>query len=100
MYSFNPRYRIFRETSQPTKISTYLMAAKPIFVHSPAGSSTMQLLSKYKLGISETSMEVPRIANSIRTILNFQLDIEQVRQAAEHLCGRRNLEYLNKCFGL
>jgi hypothetical protein len=100
MYSFNPRHRIFRETSQPTKISTYLMAAKPIFVHSPAGSSTMQLLSKYKLGLSETSMEVPKIANSIRRMLNFQLDHEQVRQAAEHHCGKRNLDYLNKCFGL
>jgi hypothetical protein len=100
MYSFNPRHRIFRETSQPTKISTYLMAAKPIFVHSPAGSSTMQLLSKHKLGLSETSMEIPKIANSIRSILNFQLDREQVLQAAEHHCGNRNLEYLNKCFGL
>lgn len=100
MYSFNPRHRIFRETSQPTKISTYLMAAKPVFVHSPAGSSTMQMLSKYKLGLSETSMEVPKIANSIRNMLNFQLDREQVRKAAEHHCGKRNLEYLNKCFGL
>lgn len=100
MYSFKSRHRIFRETSQPTKISTYLMAAKPIFVHSPAGSSTMQLLSKYCLGVPETSMEVPKIAASIRTILGFQLDQEQVRQAAEHHCGKRNLEYLNKCFGL
>ena len=100
MYSFNPRHRIFRETSQPTKISTYMMAAKPIFVHSPPGSSTMQLLSKYKLGLSETSLDVPKIANSIRNILNFQLDREIVRQAVEHHCGKRNLDYLNECFDL
>ncbi len=100
MYSFNPRHRIFRETSLPTKMSTYLMAAKPILVHSPSGSSTMQLFSEHKLGLSETSLDIPRIANSVRNMLHFQLDREVVRQAVEHHCGRRNLDYLNECFGL
>jgi hypothetical protein len=58
------------------------------------------MLSQYRLGLSETSMEVSNIAKRIRSMLEFHLDEEQLRQAVEHHCGKRNLEYLNKCFGL
>ena len=61
MYSFNPRHRVFRETSQPTKMSTYLMAAKPILAHCPEGSSTQDMLSRFQLGLCVTSMETLRL---------------------------------------
>ncbi|MFC5865308.1 hypothetical protein ACFPT7_23585 [Acidicapsa dinghuensis] len=100
MYSFNPRHRIFRQTSQPTKMSTYLMAVKPILAHCPSGSSTINMLSKFKLGHCVTSTEISFIADAIRYILKFQLDGDEARRAAEYYCGRRNLDYLNTCFGL
>ena len=100
MYSFNPRHRIFRETSQPTKMSTYLMAAKPILSHCPDGSSMIDMLSKFNLGLCVTSIEVPPIADAIRRILKFQLNRGEARRAAEYYCGKRNLDYLNASFGL
>lgn len=100
MYSFSPRHRIFRETSQPTKISTYLMAAKPILAHCPAGSSTIAMLSKFKLGVCVTSVEARELIDGVRRALEFNLETDEVRRAIDYYCGRTNLEYLEKCFGL
>jgi glycosyltransferase involved in cell wall biosynthesis len=42
-YPFSPRAAVLRETSFPTKLSTYLLAARPILLHAPPGSSTSPL---------------------------------------------------------
>jgi hypothetical protein len=100
MYSFSERHRIFRETSQPTKMSTYLMAAKPILAHCPLGSSTNYMLSRYRLGISIASMETAAIADAIRQIMKLSVEADEVHQAAAYYCGSRNLDFLHQCFGL
>jgi hypothetical protein len=100
MYSFNERHRVFRETSQPTKMSTYLMAARPILAHCPKGSSTQDMLSKFQLGLCVTSMDNAEIVRGIRGILSLRLELDEVGRAAEYYCGRRNLEYLESCLGL
>lgn len=100
MYSFSERHRVFRETSQPTKMSTYLMAAKPILAHCPADSSTNYMLSRYRLGLCVASMETAPLADAIRQIMQQQVEPAEVIKAAEYYCGRRNLDYLHECFGL
>jgi len=100
MYSFNPRHRIFRETSQPTKMSTYLMAGRPILAHCPEGSSTIAMLQKFKLGHVVTSMEASSIEAAVRKILKFRVDREEISRAAEYYCGQRNLDYLKGVFRL
>jgi hypothetical protein len=42
-YPFTPGERVLRETSFPTKLSTYLRCARPILVHAPPSSSTSDL---------------------------------------------------------
>jgi hypothetical protein len=98
MYSFNPRHRLFRETSQPTKISTYLMAGRPILAHCPDGSSTIDMLTRFKVGVCVSTMEQQGLIEAIRSILNFRLDREAVARAAEYYCGPRNIDYLSSCF--
>lgn len=100
MYPFGPRYRIFRETSQPTKMSTYLMAARPIFVHCPQGSSVIDMMSRFRLGVCVTSPDQNALVEGIRHILAFRLEAADVQRAIDYHCGRRNLEYLEDCFGL
>lgn len=100
MYSFSPRHRIFRETSQPTKISTYLMAAKPILAHCPPGSSTIAMLARFKLGVCVPSVEAKELIDGVRRVLDFKLESAEVHRAIDHYCGRSNLQYLEKCFGL
>ena len=100
MYSFAPRHRIFRQTSQPTKMSTYLMAARPIFAHCPQGSSMIEMMSQFKLGICVSSLRREALVAGIRRILQFNLEIADVHAAIDHHCGQRNLDYLEHCFGL
>jgi hypothetical protein len=42
-YPFNSRSRVFRQTSFPTKLSTYVYAARPILLHAPMDSSISEL---------------------------------------------------------
>ncbi len=100
MYSFDQRYRIFRRTSQPTKMSTYLMAARPIFAHCPPDSSIVPMMSQFRLGVCVPSVAVNELVEGIRRILEFRLDADDRRRAIEHHCGRRNLDYLESCFGV
>ncbi len=97
MYSFDSRHGIFRETSLPTKISTYLMAARPIFVHSPRDSTTSQMMEKFRLGISVHSLVRSDLVDGIRRILAFELELAEVQKATEYYCGRRNLSCLMGC---
>ncbi len=98
MYSFASRHRLFRETSQPTKISTYLMAARPIFAHCPNGSSTIDMLSRFNLGVCAPTMEKRGLIDGIRRILDFRFEREEAARAAGYYCGPRNIDYLNSCF--
>jgi hypothetical protein len=98
MYSFNPRHRLFRETSQPTKMSTYLMAGRPILAHCPSGSSTIDMLTRFKVGVCVSTMERQGLIDGIRSILAFRLDREEVARAACYYCGPHNIDYLNSCF--
>ncbi len=42
-YPFSWTAKVFRETSFPTKLSTFLYAARPLLIHSPPGSSICEL---------------------------------------------------------
>jgi hypothetical protein len=44
-YPFSRRAAVLRNTSFPTKLSTYLLAARPLLVHSPRDSSIASLFS-------------------------------------------------------
>jgi glycosyltransferase involved in cell wall biosynthesis len=100
MYSFDSRHQIFRETSQPTKISTYLMAARPMFVHSPRDSTSSQMMERFKLGISVNSLVQSDLIDGLRRILAFDLELIEVQKATEHYCGRNNVCRLMDCLGI
>ena len=46
-YPFGLSGRVLRETSFPTKLSTYVYAARPILIHAPSGSSISGLAAAY-----------------------------------------------------
>jgi glycosyltransferase involved in cell wall biosynthesis len=58
-YPFSRITRVLRETSFPTKLSTYIMAARPILLHAPADSSTSELagMSPYVLPWQDTKIQ-------------------------------------------
>lgn len=46
-YPFGWRHAVLRQTSFPTKLSTYILAARPLLVHAPADSSTVPLCRRH-----------------------------------------------------
>jgi hypothetical protein len=44
-YPFSWPHRVLRQTSFPTKLSTYIMASRPLLIHAPRDSTTMALNS-------------------------------------------------------
>ena len=51
MYPFEPRADVFRRTSLPTKVSSYLLCQRPIFGHAPAASSLADVLRAHDIGV-------------------------------------------------
>jgi hypothetical protein len=45
-YPFGPRQVLFRQTSFPTKLSTYAQAARPLLIHMPADGSVAPLAAE------------------------------------------------------
>jgi hypothetical protein len=45
-YPFSRRAAVLRQTSFPTKLSTYVFAARPVLLHAPPDSSTAELAAK------------------------------------------------------
>ena len=50
MYPDTSRFEIFRRTSQPMKLSTYIQAQRPIFAHTPVDSTLAAAIRKYRIG--------------------------------------------------
>jgi hypothetical protein len=50
MYPDAPRFEVFRRTSQPMKLSTYIQAQRPIFAHTPEDSTLAAAVRKYRIG--------------------------------------------------
>jgi len=44
-YPFTRNFQVFRSTSFPTKLSTYIQAVRPILIHAPSDSSVIKLTS-------------------------------------------------------
>jgi hypothetical protein len=50
MYPAGNRDELFRKTSLPIKLSTYLQAQRPIFAHTPPDSTLACVVNKYRVG--------------------------------------------------
>jgi hypothetical protein len=51
MYPFDARADVFRRTSLPTKVSSYLLCQRKIFGHAPAASSLADVLRAHDVGV-------------------------------------------------
>jgi hypothetical protein len=91
-YPFTPGERVLRETSFPTKLSTYLRCARPILVHAPPNSSTSDLcLDEPAFARSWTDMNPASGADALVDFWNAPGIDESFHAAAE----RTRLKYFN-----
>jgi glycosyltransferase involved in cell wall biosynthesis len=86
-YPFRAWHRVLRETSFPTKLSTYIYAARPLLVHAPPGTSLADLPSTRGYTTTWASMDpatgahrMVEFARSSDAITSYHPEAEEVRQ--------------------
>jgi len=94
MYPEGLRFQGFRRTSLPIKLSTYIQAQRPIFVHTPRDSGLAQLISKYRVGTVCSSQRESDIQQAIQTIMNGKTGRENFEAIRADLMGPRQLQEL------
>jgi hypothetical protein len=94
MYPEGLRFKGFRRTSLPIKLSTYIQAQRPIFAHTPPDSGLAQLISKHGVGTVCSSERESDIEQAMRTILDAKITRENFEAIRDDLMGPRQLEKL------
>jgi hypothetical protein len=108
MYPDVPRFEVFRRTSQPMKLSTYIQAQRPIFAQTPEDSTLAAAVRKYRIGTVCTSSDRAGIEAALKVFLQLEdvphecyekagtelLGITQVRELANALrSGVQSIEW-------
>jgi len=94
MYPSGSRFECFRQTSLPMKLSTYIMAQRPIFAHTPADSGLAQLVSKHGVGTVCSSEREHDIQTSIEGLLEREIGQENFEAVRRDLMGRERIQQL------
>ena len=69
MYPAGGKYELFRRTSLPIKLSTYVQAQRPIFAHSPPDSGLARIVGPAGVGCVCSSDEENDIGLKIRSVI-------------------------------
>ena len=85
-YPFSEAERVLRETSFPTKLSTYVLCERPILVHAPPHSSTSELCSaEPTFARAWTNLEPASGAEALCEFWKFPSIDHSFRDAAERI---------------
>lgn len=93
-YPFDAQSNIFRQTSHPAKLSTYLKAQRPIFAHTPLPSSLADFVGG--VGLVCASTNPATIAAQLQLLLSTPIPPAQFAKAREAWYGEANLERLRQ----
>jgi hypothetical protein len=95
MYPSGKKYELFRATSLPIKISTYLQAQRPIFAHAPHDSTLACVVGKYKVGrVCESGNNEDEIAGDLNGLLESAIPHANYERARDELMGSTQLQQL------
>jgi glycosyltransferase involved in cell wall biosynthesis len=97
MYPFDVRSDVFRRTSLPTKLTSYVKAQRPILAHSPAGSTLLDIVERYALGVSCTSSAPAALAAALRQALLHEPPAGAYERARDEVYGAGNPRRLGAC---
>ena len=69
-YRFDSDFKVIARLSFPSKLTTYLKVAAPVFVHAPAYSSISNFVNDGENGYVCNTLNVKDIANKIKAVLS------------------------------
>jgi hypothetical protein len=95
MYPAGSRYELFRRTSLPIKLSTYVQTLRPIFAHSPPDSTLACVVNKYQVGRTcESDRPSQTVAAEIRHLLGQTVPRENFERVKNELLEPWQLQKL------
>ena len=94
MYPAGFRFRGFRRTSLPIKLSTYIQAQRPIFAHTPLDSGLANIVSKYAVGEVCPRSGSTSIIRAVQRVLTERVDRERFEALRAELMGSSQLHRL------
>lgn len=96
MYPLSKALHVFSQTSLPTKLSSYLQAARPIFGHGPADSTLAEFLGTTKLGAIWSAADKQKGFELLEAISSLRPSRADWQKARKQYFGEMNLEVMNK----
>lgn len=93
-YPFDNNSRVFRQTSHPAKLSTYLKAQRPIFAHTPLPSSLADFVGGTGVGLVCSSANPSTVAQQLQLLLSTPIPAAQFAHARSTWYGETNLQRL------
>jgi hypothetical protein len=94
MYPPGKRFELFRKTSLPVKLSTYLQAQRPVFAHTPADSTLARIVGPYNVGRVCESNEENGISQKISELLGVSVPRDNFELLRQQLMGFSQVEQL------
>ena len=87
MYPPGRKYELFRKTSLPIKLSTYVQAQRPIFVHSPADSGLARIVGRSRVGRVCVSLDHTEIALHLEQAIQTPISRDSFEKLRRELMG-------------
>lgn len=92
MYPFAPGLATFVKTSLPTKLSTYVMARRPILGHAPRQSTLASFIEETKLGCVWCNLDVAEGRRAVAAAAAANIDESAWEQAKNRFFGAENIK--------
>ena len=94
MYPPGKRFELFRKTSLPVKLSTYVQAQRPVFAHTPADSTLARIVGPCNVGHVCESNQQSGISPKISELLGASIPRENFELLRQQLMGFSQLQQL------
>lgn len=94
MYPPGKKYQLFRRTSLPVKLSTYVQARRPIFAHSPMDSTLGRTVNSYGVGEVCEAQDENEIRHKIAKLLKAGVAPDRFEALRKELMGREQVDQL------
>lgn len=94
MYPPGKRFELFRKTSLPVKLSTYIQAQRPVFAHTPADSTLARIVGPCNVGQVCVSSEENGISQKITELLATSVPRENFEVLRQQLMGFSQVQQL------
>jgi hypothetical protein len=100
MYPMSKKMYCFSKTSLPTKLTSYVKAARPIFGHGPPESSLAEFINSARIGVLWSNKSKSTCIEALEKIFSINPGIEQWEIARERYFGEQNLSKMRRILEL